>query len=144
MVAPLTPKPTLKAETLTRAPPTIASCREEDDTLRKWSLTRYCCASYILETKTKVGSTSVKVPVPPTNPNIDETPTAPKSHTPPITRIRWTISRSRVDGHPIDTQSDTQNRNPHQGTDDLCLMSRRERCAEEVVIVTVLLLELYS
>ena len=30
MVAPLTPKPTRKAEALTKAPPTIASSREED------------------------------------------------------------------------------------------------------------------
>ena len=34
MVAPLTPKPTRKAETLARAPPTIASRREEDAALR--------------------------------------------------------------------------------------------------------------
>ncbi len=83
MVSPLTPKPTLKAETLVRAPPTIASCREEDVALRKWSLTRYCCASYILQTKTKVGSTTVKVPAPRINPNINEVPTAPKSPTHP-------------------------------------------------------------
>jgi hypothetical protein len=30
MVAPPTPKPTLKAEALARAPPIIALCREED------------------------------------------------------------------------------------------------------------------
>jgi hypothetical protein len=35
MVAPLTPKPTLKADALARAPPTIATCREEDAALRK-------------------------------------------------------------------------------------------------------------
>jgi hypothetical protein len=33
MVAPLTPKPTRKAETLDRAPPTIVLCREEDAAL---------------------------------------------------------------------------------------------------------------
>jgi hypothetical protein len=33
MVAPLTPKPTRKAEALARAPPTIASRREEDAAL---------------------------------------------------------------------------------------------------------------
>ena len=33
MVAPLTPKPTRKAETLARVPPTIASRREEDTAL---------------------------------------------------------------------------------------------------------------
>jgi hypothetical protein len=38
MVAPLTPKPTCKAEALVRAPPTIALCHEEDAALRKWSL----------------------------------------------------------------------------------------------------------
>ncbi len=47
MVAPPTPKPTLKAEALTRAPPTIASSREEDAALnpvcayhesRKWEV----------------------------------------------------------------------------------------------------------
>jgi hypothetical protein len=52
MVVPLTPKPTRKAEPL-----------------------------FILETKTKVGSTVAKTPVPRTHPNIDETPTASKSHT---------------------------------------------------------------
>ena len=57
MVSPLTPKLTLTAETLVRTPPTIASCREEDTTLRKWSFPRYCCASCILETKRKVGNT---------------------------------------------------------------------------------------
>ena len=53
MVTPLTPKPTRKAETLVRATPTIASSREEDDALKEVSLSRYRCANYILETKTK-------------------------------------------------------------------------------------------
>jgi hypothetical protein len=53
MVDTLTPKPTLKAEPLVRAPPTIVLCHEEDAALRKWQLPRYCCASFILETKTK-------------------------------------------------------------------------------------------
>jgi hypothetical protein len=35
MVTPLTPKPTHTVEVLTRAPPTIASCREEDVSLIK-------------------------------------------------------------------------------------------------------------
>jgi hypothetical protein len=83
MVVPQTPKPTRKAEALVRAPPTIALCREEDAALRKWPLPQYCCASCILETKTKVGSTSAKAPAPRTHPNIDETPTTPKSHTHP-------------------------------------------------------------
>ena len=52
MVAPLTPKPTLKGEVLARVPPTIASCREEDAALRKWPLPRHCGARCILETKT--------------------------------------------------------------------------------------------
>ena len=51
MAAPLTPKPTRKAEALVRAPPTIASCREDDTVLRKWSLSRCCCASCILVNK---------------------------------------------------------------------------------------------
>ena len=38
MVAPLTPKPTRKAEALARAPSTIASCHEEDDEMRKWRI----------------------------------------------------------------------------------------------------------
>jgi hypothetical protein len=83
MVDPLTPNPTRKAEALSREPPTIALCREEDAALRKWPLPRYCCASCILETKTKVGSTTEKVPTPRTHPNIDEAPTVPKSHTHP-------------------------------------------------------------
>ncbi len=36
MVVPLTPKPTRKAEALAKAPPTIASRREEDAALNKW------------------------------------------------------------------------------------------------------------
>jgi hypothetical protein len=53
MVSPLTPKPTRKAEALDRAPPTIASRREEDDALKEVAmLPRYRCASCILETKT--------------------------------------------------------------------------------------------
>jgi hypothetical protein len=83
MAAPLTPKPTRKAEALARAPPTIASCSEEDAALRKWPLPRYCCASCILGSKTKVGSTAAKAPAPHINPNINEAPTAPKSHTHP-------------------------------------------------------------
>ncbi len=143
MVAPLTPKPTLTAEVLTMAPPTIASCREEDAVLRKWSLSRCCCASCILETKTNVGSTAAKAPGPRTNPNIDEAPTTPKTH-PPITRMRWASVRPRGDDRPTDTQTDTRSRNPLQDTTDHCLTSRRRRCAEEVVIVTVLLRDLHS
>ena len=81
MVTPLTPKPTRKAETLTRAPPTIASSREEDAALKEVALPRYRCANCILEAKTKVGSTAAKAPAPRTNPNINEAPTTPKSHT---------------------------------------------------------------
>jgi hypothetical protein len=73
-----------KNRTLVRAPPTIVSSRQEEDvSLKEVTLTRYRCANCILETKTKVGSTTTKVPVPRTNPNINETPTAPKSHTHP-------------------------------------------------------------
>ena len=77
MVAPLTPKPTRKAEALARAPPTIASSREEDTALKEVALPRYRCASCILETKTKVGSTVAKALAPRTNPKIDEALTAP-------------------------------------------------------------------
>ena len=58
MVAPLTPKPTrkvealAKAESLVKAPPTIASSREEDAALKEVALPRYRCANCILETKT--------------------------------------------------------------------------------------------
>ncbi len=76
-VVQLTPKPTLKAEALTRVPPTIALCREEDATLRKWSLPRYYYTRCILETKKKVGRTTEKAPDPRTHPNIDESPIEP-------------------------------------------------------------------
>ncbi len=79
MVVPLTPKPTRKAEALARAPPTIVSSRKEDADLKEVSLSRYRCANCILETKTKVGSTTAKAPDPRTNPNINVVPTAPKS-----------------------------------------------------------------
>ncbi len=88
MVVPLTPKPTRKAEALVRESPTIVLRREEDTTPRKWSLPRYCYARCILETKTKVGSTIAKTPVPRTHPNIDEAPTVPKSITHPS---HWVI-----------------------------------------------------
>ena len=84
MVAPLTPKPTRKAEALARAPPTIASRREEDAALKEVAmLPRYRCASCILETKTTDGSTAAKAPAPRTNLNNKEAPTAPKPHTHP-------------------------------------------------------------
>ena len=53
MVAPLTPKPTRKAEALARAPPTIASLRKEDAALKEVALPRYRCANGILETQGK-------------------------------------------------------------------------------------------
>ena len=59
------------------------SSREEDDVLKEVALPRYRCANCILETKTKVGSTAAKAPAPRTNPNINEAPTTPKSHTHP-------------------------------------------------------------
>jgi len=83
MVAPLTPKPTRKAETLSKAPPTIASSREEDAALKEVAKPRLCCANGIFETKTKDGSTAAKAPVPRTNPKTKEAPTAPKPHTHP-------------------------------------------------------------
>ncbi len=84
MVAPLTSKPTRKDEALDRAPPTIASRREEDAALKEVAmLPRYRCASCILETKTTDGSTAAKAPAPRTNPNTKEASTAPKPHTHP-------------------------------------------------------------
>jgi hypothetical protein len=74
------------------------SCWEEDSALRKWSLPRYCCVNCILETKTIVGSTTVKAPAPCTNPNIDEASTTPKSHTHPS---------HECDGHGRDPESTT-------------------------------------
>jgi hypothetical protein len=84
IVAPLTPKPTRKAEALARAPPTIASRHEEDTVLKEVEiLPRYHCANCILETKTTDGNTTTKTPAPRTNPNTKEAPTAPKRHTHP-------------------------------------------------------------
>jgi hypothetical protein len=83
MVPPPTPKPTFKTEALVRTSSTIVSSRKEDVALKEVPLSRYRCVSCILEPKTNVGSTAAKAPVPRTNPNINETPTAPKSHTHP-------------------------------------------------------------
>ena len=83
MVAPLTPKPTRKAEALAKAPPTITSRREEDAALKKWPKPRLSCANGIFETKTKDGSTTATAPAPRTNPHTKEAPTAPKPHTRP-------------------------------------------------------------
>jgi hypothetical protein len=105
MVAPLTPKTTRKAEALSWTSPTIAFCREEDAALRKWTCPRYCCASCILETKTKVGSTAAKAPALRTNPKIDEAPTAPKPPTHPshpqsadLSRFFFSFKNSRRSG----------------------------------------------
>jgi hypothetical protein len=51
MISQLTPKPTRKTEVLVKAPPTIASRREEDVALKKWPKPWLCCANGILETK---------------------------------------------------------------------------------------------
>ena len=107
MVAPPTPKPTRKAEALARAPPTIASSREEDAALKEVALPRYRCASCILETKTNVGSTAAKDPAPRINPNINETTTTPKSHTHPSHERDGRV-RDTGDDRPTDTQADTQ------------------------------------
>jgi len=78
MVAPLTPKPKRKDESLVKTPPTIVSSREEDGTMKEVTSPRYRCANGILETKGKDGSTAAKVPDPRTNPNTKEVPTAPQ------------------------------------------------------------------
>ncbi len=62
MTAPLTPKPTRKAEALVRASSTIASRHKEDATLKEVVKPRLCCANGIFETKTKDGSTVAKAP----------------------------------------------------------------------------------
>ena len=96
MVAPLTPKSKRKAKAFTRAPSTIASSREEDAAMKEVTLPRYRCASCIPETKTKTGSTVVKAPAPRTNPNINEAPTAPKSHTHPSYKIKGVNNEQHV------------------------------------------------
>jgi hypothetical protein len=68
MTTPTTPKPTRKAETLVRAPPTVVSRCEEDVALKKWPKPWLCCANGILETKANDGSTAAKAPAPRTNP----------------------------------------------------------------------------
>ena len=83
MAAPLTPKPTRKAEALARAPPTIASSCEGNAALKEWHLPQLCCASLNPETKAKVSSPPAKASAPRANPNINGAPTTPKSHTHP-------------------------------------------------------------
>jgi hypothetical protein len=61
----------------------MRSTSEKFAALKEVALSRYRCANYILETKTKVGSTTAKAPAPHTNPNINESPTTPKSQTHP-------------------------------------------------------------
>jgi hypothetical protein len=76
MVAPLTPKPTRKAEALVKG-------HEENVSLKKWPNPWLFSVNGILETKANDGSTTTKAPVPRTNPNTKEAPTAPKPHTHP-------------------------------------------------------------
>jgi hypothetical protein len=45
MTAPLTPKPTRKAEALAKAPPTITSRCKEDVALKEVAKPRLCCAN---------------------------------------------------------------------------------------------------
>jgi hypothetical protein len=82
-VAPLTPKPTRKAESLVKAPPTNVSCHEEDVALKKWPKSWLSYENGILETKANDGSTGTKVPDPRINPNTKEARTAPKPLTHP-------------------------------------------------------------
>ncbi len=88
MVVSLTPKSTRKAETLAKAPPTIASSPEEDAALKEVALTRYRCANGILETKSKDENIVVKALAPRTNPNTKDAPTEPKPHTHPRNDIK--------------------------------------------------------
>jgi hypothetical protein len=91
MTAPLTPKPTRKAEALAKVPPTIASRLKEDATLKEVAKPRLCSVNGIFETKTKDGSTEATVPTPRTNPNTKEDPTSPKPHT-----VRFSFNNSKV------------------------------------------------
>ncbi len=61
MVAPLTPKPTRKAEVLAKATTTIVSRREEDVTMKKWSKPWLWFANGILETKANDGITTTTI-----------------------------------------------------------------------------------
>jgi hypothetical protein len=88
MVVSLTPKPTRKTEALVKTPSTIVSRREEDVALKKWSKTWLSCANGILETKANDGST-LKAPVPRTNPSTKEATTVPKPHTHPSHERDW-------------------------------------------------------
>jgi hypothetical protein len=68
----------------------------------KWSLSRYCCANCILETKTKVGSTAAKAPALRTNPKIGESPQRTQTTHPPIppaNSLPSTPSRTRLRYH---------------------------------------------
>ena len=105
MVSPLTLKPKRKAEDFTRDPPTIVLSHEEDDVLRKCPKPLYRSARYILETKTKVGSTTGKDPDPRTNPNIDEEPTTPKSHTHPPHECDGRVRDPEVTAVPLTPKS---------------------------------------
>jgi hypothetical protein len=79
MTAPATPKPTRKSETLARAPPTVASRREEDVALKEWPKPWLSCVNGILETKANDGSTAAKAPAPRTNPKAIPRPSTPSS-----------------------------------------------------------------
>jgi hypothetical protein len=143
MVVPLTPKPTRKTGALVRVTTTITFFREEDTVMRKWPLLRYCYATCILETKTKVGSTTEKVPDLQSSKYRWDTHGTQITH-PPITRMRWANARPRGDDLPTDTQVDMERPRSRQGAADHCLTSWRRHCVEEVAIVTVLLCELHS
>ena len=64
MVAPLTPKPTRKTESLVKVPSTMASRHEENVTLKKWPKSWLSYANGILESKANDGSTAAKAPAP--------------------------------------------------------------------------------
>jgi hypothetical protein len=78
-----TPISARKSKTLDKTPPIIVSRREEDAVLKEVVLSRYRWARCILETKSKVGRTVEKTPVPHTNPKNYEAPTSPKPPTHP-------------------------------------------------------------
>ena len=106
MVAPLTPKPTRKAEALAKAPPTIASSREEDAALKELSSPLYRCANGILETKAKTKAPQRK-PRPHVSTQISMRRPPHPNHTPTHHTKVMGEHATRENGRPTDTQADT-------------------------------------
>ena len=132
-----------KTEVLVRVPPTIVSRHEEDAVLKEVELSRYRCANCILETKTKVGSTTSKVPVPRTNPNINESSTTPKSHTHPPHECDGRVCDPEATFAPP-TPKSTRKPKPSPGRLRPLSHVQRRPFTEGSDIATVSLYEMYS